>query len=333
MKIIRITLFIIALTSCSFSFGQNSDTVYYKVLRNDPNNINNLFIYAMPLNLDFLISYINISYGFGAEYNHKDRFTLGVDFKRSYTEKLNDLFQGDPSNGLYSKIGHAVDKKNFMIYEFSAQYLLGGKIRTHNEKPVMNDGLNTTTYIKIKTKHYIAFALRASYAQQQYNLTNTTMNDLRFNYKAYKLDEPNIIFDDLAGSTMYTLQFVSFGLGLFQKQDLKIATDSYGTKDYSMITTYYFDILLPVSQELANLEVSDRSGAHPTNYEVNVNDHTPMTNYGFRVGMKWQNVATIRNINAGTKFEIGFLPGPNKLTNNFFISLGLDLNISFDTRK
>lgn len=333
MKIIKLVIIILNTMYCSLSFAQSSDAVYYKILRNDPVNINNSFIYAMPLNIDFLIGYINISYGFGAEYNHKDRFILGADLKRSYTEKLNDLFQGEPSIGLYSKTGQAIDVKNFMIYELSAQYLLGGRIRTHKEKPVMNDGLNTTTYIKIKTKHYVAFALRASYAQQQYNLTNVSMHDLRFNYKAYKLDAPNIIFDDLAGSTMYTMQFVSFGLGLLQKQDLKIATDSYGTKDYSTTTTYYFDVLLPISQDLANLEVSDRSGAQPINYEVNVNEHTPMTNYGFRAGMKWQNVIKTKKINGGSKFEIGFLPGPSKLTNNFYLSLGLDLNFSFNTQN
>ena len=333
MKIIKSLLLILSTIYCSFSFAQSSDTVYYKILRNNPKNINNMFVYVMPLNIDFLFSYKNISYGFGVEYNHKDLFILGADFKRSYTENLNDFFQKNHINGLYSKTGKAKEVNNFMVYELSAQYLFGGKIRTHKEKPVLDDGLSTTTYMKIKTKHYIAFALRFSYAQQQYNTTNISTSDLYFNYKAYKLESPDIIFDDLAASTMYTMQFVSFGLGVYQKQDLKISTDSYGLKNYSMSTTYYLDVLLPISQELSNVEVSEISNGYPISYMANVNEHTPMTNYGFRAGMKVQNVLVFRKVNAGSKVEIGFLPGPINLTNNFFISIGLDLNISFNTLK
>ena len=328
MKIIKTTLIFLALAYASLSIAQRSDTVHYNIIRNDPKNINNLFVYAMPINYDYVIAYIGISYGFGAEYNHKDRFVLGADFKRSYTEKLNDFFHDSPAETrLFSKYGEALDMKNFMVYELSAQYLLGGKLRTHMEKPVLKDGINTTTYTEIESKHYTALALRVSYAKQQYNLSNYSKDVIRFNYQAYKLDDPEIIFDDLAGSTMYTMQFMSFGLGMLQKQDMKITTNNYGTIDYSIYTTYYFDVLLPISQEMANIYVTDRY----INYEVNVNDYTPMTNYGFRAGMKWQGLLKTKKTNGGAKFEIGFLPGPNKLTNNLYISIGLDINISFKT--
>jgi len=332
MKILKIMLFVLTINYTSTSFAQH-DTVQYNILRNDPKGINNLFIYAMPLNIDYLSTYANISYGFGAEYNYKDKFILGVDFKRSYTEKLNDLISGDIVNSSYSKKGQAKDMKNFMVYEFSVQYLVGGKIRIHNEKPVLSDGINSNTYIKIKNKHYIALALRASYAQQQYDLTNVFMDDFHFYYTAYNLDAPNVIFNDLAASTMYTMQFVSFGLGVYQKQDLKISTDTYGTKDYAISTTYYFDVLLPISQQLSNVEVTERKNTALLTYEANLNEHTPMTNYGFRLGMKWQTVPAIRKINGGSKFEIGFLPGPDSLSKNFFIAFGLDLNLSFNTQK
>jgi len=335
MKILRITLFIIALTSCSFSFGQNSDTVHYKVLRNEPNSINNMYIYAMPLNIDFMIQYINISYGFGAEYNYKDKFILGVDYKRSYTEKLNNLIHGTDDLSL-QKTGSAIGgEKNYSTFELSTQYLIGGRLREAIDKPVVQDGINSVTYIKIKTLQYLALTLRASYGFHRHNISNMKMvgYEINYNYQAYKLDNPSVIIEDIGGTTMYYMQYVSLGVGVYQKQDLKFSTQNYGTKDYSMMTTYYFDVLLPVSQELSNMDVTDRTKGNPINYEVNVNDHTLMTKYGFRAGMKFQSVSRNRRINSGAKIELGFLPGPNKLTDNFFISIGLDLNMSFNTQK
>lgn len=228
-----------------------------------------------------------------------------------------------------------VEKKNFTNYEFSAQYLIFGRIGVHTEKPVMRDGSFSTTYIKVKTKQYLSLALRASYGYQQYNLTNLSFGNTKraFDYKAYNVNNPSNIIEDINGSTMYIMKFVSFGLGVLQKQDLKIKTDIYGTKDYSMTTTYYFDLLLPISQELTNMEIEDRSTGTPIYYEVNVNDYTDRSNYGFRAGMKFQTVSNSRKINSGSKFELGFLPGPGKLTNNFYISLGLNLNMSFKTYK
>ncbi len=335
MKAIKkIILFVFLSISYISSFAQNFNTVSYDIVRNDPANINSTYIYVMPLNMDFSANYINVSYGFGAEYNFGDKLVLGVDFKRSYTEKLNNLLH-DFDNLLFIRNGSAVGgEKNYTTYEFSAQYLIGGKLRNAMSFPVVDDGINSTTFIKIKSLQYLAFAFRASYGFHKHNITNVGgfgTKQIKFNYNAYRPDNPIVNITDIAGSTMFNMQYVSLGVGVFQKQDLKFTTEYYGTKDYSIVTTYYFDVLIPVSQELTNMAVTDRTNGAPISYVVNVNKNTPMTKYGYRIGMKYQSVSKLRKINSGGKVELGFLPGPNKLSNNFFISLGLDINISFDT--
>lgn len=314
-------LFVLTTTYCSHSFAQSSDTVYYEVLRNNPKNINNLFIYASPLNFDFSASYINISYGFGAEYNHRDRFTLGFNLRRSYSEKVNEYINGPEPLPL--KLGYAKGgNKNFTNYELSAQVLLGGRQVVHNEKTVMEDDMYSRTYIKVKVKHFIALALRTSYGYHHYPLYS--------NFSGYKINDSTIV-EGIGGATMNNLQFASFGLGLFQKQDLKLSTDKYGTKDYSIITIYYFDMLFPIYQDLTNMEVTDNTSGTPVYYDVNVN-YTSLSKYGFRVGMKYQVVSRVKKVNGGMKFELGFLPGLNKFPKNFYITMGLDINISFDTQ-
>lgn len=324
MKMIITILFVLATTYCSHSFAQSSDTVHYTVLRNKPNDLNNLYLYAMPLNIDILNSYMNISYGFGTEYNYRDKFILGFDFRRSYTEKVNDLIMG-PDELIPQKIGSPKEgKKNFTTFEFTAQFLLGGRLRVHNEKTLIQDDLYGGTYIKVKAMHFIALALRASYGYHHYPLYSS--------FSGYKINDPSTIIEGIGGVTMHNMQFASFGLGIFQKQDLKIKTDDFGTKDYSMTTLYYLDVLLPISQNLTNMEVEDCTSGAPIYYEVNV-EYPTMSSYGLRVGVRYQIVSRAQKINPGTKFEIGFLPGLNKLPTNFYISLGLEINISYNTRK
>jgi len=321
MKMIKITLFILATTYCSLSFAQSSDTVHYEVLRNDPKNINNLIMYVSPFGYDILVSYMNLSYGFGAEYIFRDKFTLGFNLRRSYTERLNDVIMGPDRTPL--KLGYAIGgNKNFTTYELSTQVLLGGRQVVHNEKAVLEQDMYSKTYVKVKVKHFIALALRASYGFHHYPLYS--------NFSGHKINDSTYV-TSIGGATMNNLQFASFGLGLFQKQDLKLKTDKYATKDYSVITIYYFDMLFPVHQNLTDMKVTDISTGTPMYYDVNVN-YTPMSTYGFRVGMKYQVVSRVRKVNGGMKFELGFLPGLYKFPKNFYISAGLDINISFDAQ-
>ena len=321
MRILKTIMLVIATTYCSLSFAQSSDTVYYEILRNNPKDINNLYIYASPFGFDISASYMNLSYGFGAEYNYRDKFTLGFNLRRSYTEKINDEIMGPMIQPL--KQGTAKGgNKNFAFYELSAQVLLGGRQVVHNERSTMEADMYSKTYIKVKVKHFIALALRASYGYHHYPLYS--------NFSGHKTNDFSPV-EGIGGATMNNLQFASFGLGLFQKQDIKLKTDKYGDKDYSTITTYYFDMLFPIYQDLTNMEVTDNTSATPMYYEVDV-DYTPMSTYGYRVGVKYQVVSRIRKINGGIRFELGFLPGLNKFPKNFYMSAGIEINISFDAQ-
>ncbi len=330
----KLILIIFAVSYSSFSFAQES--VDYEIVRNNPKDLNNLIFVINPINFDYLSTYFNFSYSIGAEYNHKDKFTLGFDFKRAYTEKWN-LFEYDNKNDFGSDIifGSAAEKvKNMTQFELNGQVLIAGKVRNKHDRVVVDDGLSITTYIKVKSKQFTAFPFRASYGYRQYNSsTQGIRNDNYFYYQGYNIYSSPIKVEPISGSTMYFLHYLSFGTGFYQKQDMKINIGGHGTRDYSILTIYYIDFILPISQELQNMNVEEQMGNTIKKYEVNVNDNTDMTSYGIRAGMKFQNILKGRKVNVGGMGEVGFMPGPGIVDNNIFVSIGLSLNLSFQTAK
>ncbi len=335
LKKIIMILTLVSINSVLFSQGE----VMYEIQRNDPCSVNNFMAYISPISVDFSKSHFSLGFGLGAYYNYKNKFTIDLGFRRSYSEKINFLafsekeakFNGDV------KYGQAFgDVKNLMVYEFTGQYLIGGHIFDGVERVVLKEVLNQyTSYVKVKAQRYHAFPVRLGFGHYQSNMSTQWMNSINFFYQGYDVNLSNDSVESIQGSTMYYANTINLGLAFYQKHDMKIKFEgSYnGTKDFSSTTLYYIDVLFPIYQEFQNMDVIEKSIINgnliSNHYEYNVNENTPTSPCGIRFGMKYR---TLRKINGSYTAEVGFNPGPIDFKTNFYIFMGLEINISKKTK-
>lgn len=335
MKKLIITLGLISLYSGIFA--QNEVT--YEIQRNKPDSINNLMAYVSPLSWDFSKTHFSFGFAAGAYYNYQDRFTLEYGFRRSFSEKLN-IFKFDEEHIDYSGTVNygktSGDIKNMVVSEFTGQYIIGGNTKKRTMSVTLKSILNQyTIYTKIKVKRYYAFPIRFGFSYYQSNISTQWANSNNFLFQGFDINLPSDSIESIEGSTMYYAQTINFGLAFYQKDDLRVKfTGAYnGIKDFSSISFYYIDILFPIYQNLQNMNVyeKDYSYANLTSNisEYNVDKHTPMSPFGLKAGLKWSN---LQKINVSGYAEIGYKPGPIDFNTNFYIFMGLNLNISKITK-
>ncbi|MDT8308401.1 MAG: hypothetical protein RQ866_02660 [Bacteroidales bacterium] len=324
----------------AFVYAQKE--IHYEILRNEPQSHNNLFVSASPVFFD-ISNNTGVCFGLGASYNHKEKFIVDLDFHRSYTEKTNLLF-GSFESYDRNKIGRYGEPmgpmKNLMVFNMSGQYLFNPHIREGRKKVPVVRGYHKTVYIKVPTKRLYAFPLRVGYYYYQLVINSASnFGSTHFSWFGTKINDPAATPEAIQGYTNYKAQILTLGIGIYIRDDIKITViDSRpqysGDKEVRESTYYYADILFPMNQKIENMNVIETyypdifSSAITIEDEYNMNDHTPKTKMGFRVGRKYLIANPSSWGAAALKVEVGCRPGPIEYKRNLFLVVGFDIIFS-----
>lgn len=273
----------------------------------------------------------NVLFGVRGSYNHKDKFWADVDFRRSYTEKINAYFNDFENFKNARQYGEPINSiKNLMLIEMKGQYLLGSHIRNGKIKVVVDQSTNLKIYIRVPTRRLLAFPVRMGYAYHQSVMSTREVfmfESSPFYGKA--VNDPNATPKAIHGLANFGAHLLNIGMGVYVRDDVIIEIhDSRpklnGIRSKKESVYCYADIMLPIYQKIENINYIE-NGKVITETEYNINDYTPKTSYGFRMGIRW---TTDFDSGLGVIWvESGSRPGPTDPKTNFFVICGVDVAV------
>lgn len=303
-----------------------SQDLSYKIERNSPYLYNNLTGYITPVLMTGSRFWVGYSWGAGAFYKFHDKFSVDFNYQRSFTNNSNLTVIDYWEERLASYPVGGVKSTN--LFELTGKFYLGDFDIKLKRRITLENGALSTSFTKIKIQSAISIPLRLGmgYYQSVLGAGMDMMDKLEFS--GYDIRNPNVVYNNIKGTTVYRAYTLNFGVGLYMADDFKAKfTGAYnGAKDFKNMTIYYFDILIPFKQEFTDVLVPKwGNSGHIDKIQYHINDHTIRSPYGLRAGMYYRDM---KKFAGGGRVEIGFKPGPNDLLTNFYVMLSIDITMN-----
>ncbi len=311
---------------------EKDNTLKYQMLSNEPDKAANLLLELTPFYFDLWDLNMNMGWGGMAQYNFKNRFSLLVDFRKTYLDRFTTT-DGNPS------VAHALsddEQLGYLNYSIIGTYFLKTNLKTVNEnvhlKSSSNGNTTTHYYLRIPDcKRLYLYGIRGGF---------TVLNSTIFSengdieYTAHYLPTDTVIPDmTLNQWTSTYMRSSSLVLG-FSRQvitDVVINVDGYGKRQCTAITELYADLLFATSIHYSDILVSYRgygSQQEDQYAPFSVDEKTAKSPFGLRVG--WKSSTNDKFSWLGMYgAELGVRPGaPAGMMGNAYLILKFGLNFA-----
>lgn len=320
-KILKVSVVFILFLSVNLI---NAQTISYKILKNDPENVQNFGASITPASLSFSSAIVNYNVGADAFYRFKDRLMLSSGFAfgliNDVDAKFNNFFgSSELKYDISPHYNFNVDAHFFPI-----------KFKETLITNVNLNGINTGRYTRIPLEHQVLIGLRLGYNSSRHAYT-LDAGDVRF--YGFSTENPNERIK-LNGTFNYRFNALKVGLGVYIKSKSAVKVKNPGisfssTKRDQGVKYFYVDYLYPLNQSFSSIYrvfPSSNTGADGKTVEYQIDSDPPMSHHGFVGGMSWFSMTKNNRLFSG-KMEIGMLPGPIEKLNNFYISVGIGFGI------
>lgn len=307
----------------------------YEILENDPTAFHKILLFISPVGMT-VSNNTNVHFGIRGSYNHKDKFLADVDFRRSYTERINAYFNDFDNYSKMNQYGEPITSlRNLMLIEINGQYLLGSNIKNGSTKIQIYSGYNYRIYIRTPVRRFIAFPVRGGYSY--YQSVMSTREVFMFESSPFygkAVNDPNATPKAIHGLANFGAHLLNLGVGVYVRDDITINVhhtrpEFKGIRIKKESIYCYADIMIPMYQKIENINYIEKTnstnGTEINKTEYNVNNHTRKTKYGYRLGMRWTN-----DFDKGLGViwvESGSRPGPTDPKTNFFVICGIDVAV------
>lgn len=271
--------FLIILISCFSTivvFSQN-DTVKYEVLRDNPDEIPNLYLSLVPLNLN-LTGGIYTNFGANMQWNIIDRINLRANYEMQYPISFDDLFL--INSALYDFEYHST---NFQNIELGLDFTISDNSRLDDGTVLLRSnsvaGTNVTVVtnevIQTKVKHRRINRVRLGAMQYKLNFQNQNESITTTDGTVFKVDEifggvqfPDIVYDSLLAYSWSTdlhnefqysdincnlkteqkISVIYLGFSINSIKNKVIKAQDYGLRGIVSYTSFYFDVMIGKSE-------------------------------------------------------------------------------------
>jgi hypothetical protein len=296
---LKLIFFITAIFATSVVLSQTKR----EIMEEDPKKAANLRLELTPLN--FYTSDFNSAadWSVRGSYRANNKFSISGEFRKEIYDEQEEYIK-DPSNYTYGKVFKG------SAYEFMGTYFFKLKEKEGNEwMPVKKKqiGHNTieVTVDPVPITKLTMYGVRAGYGSMK--STNELMSAI-----LSEVGNPSNTKSERA-VPLQTTNIIFGGLSATRIKNMKVRYPTYGIRRKQVIREYYADFMYGAGNTFSTVS------SDGTTYTVN--NPTPLTNYGFRIGVLSSPNGKILNLGYG--FEVGSFPGSESFASNYYINFRL----------
>ncbi len=327
-----VILFLFILTPTVFAQYGRFFTIEGEMLENEPANAKNLSFIIQPLDFKHLMSNYRLSAT--GEINYRspgERIWLGASYSYDYfihygKETINTRTTDSkldnynlPSSSFKTVVGF-----NFYAKKLNGKrkVLIGGRFA------------NIKTYAVLPADFYRCFGVHAGlenykryiYADYSFNLDP----QVNLNNGIYPLNYAKSKVESYAN-----ISYVAAGFHYQVIDDLKIRVNYQGrdkVKSNRSVTTYYFDLLFPVSRKFneATVIVGVDTLYEVVHKKLPVSSLTQLKSMGAKIGVRSNDIGTL---GAYAGVDVAFLPGPKGVFTSLMMNATFGFSLNFRAKK
>lgn len=294
----------------------------YSITENDPEKAKNLHLGLYPLFID--MNALNFALGAAAnlQYNFRNKINLSANYYYAYADRAASAEYGFSAE----TTSPAINKSLVGTYYYTR------KLFSRTETPFnVTDG-SISRGMPIELKRLWLFGVRGGIHSVKTNILNYgNAMKLQGYFKDSSASKIVDLQHDRDYSTMMEMNMISVGISRTTIRDYVLDVRDIGKVSNKEITELYFDAFYAPAIVYSNMNYYVFDGnkvGRPDYYEVVINEHTPRSRIGGRVGYN----IILNNV---TGFfggaELGIRPGQvERLSNVYFmlrIGYGLSLRI------
>lgn len=305
--------------SAQFNLGSKEDTVLTAdKLYDEPDNFSFFALQAIPISGETNQSNTSINFGLAPMVLVNSKLLLSGNIVKAYTDELR-------SDNNYSSPSYSIYKEHSTFrWSFTASYPLYNKLTDSKQTFHLDKQGNTNYVTSMEVKKYV-----------------TIGPSLGFGYRAGHVDDFANKFDGIqvnqttpaypfTGANRSILDFQYLNIGFVRNVVVNSAFDfsNYGPRAIGRVNKLYFDLLIAYKYNLDNIVMEMPAGnadifSDPVpNVEYNLQDNTPFSKFGGRLGFS---STTLRNLYSQTLgLELGVHPGVGfDFYSKIYIAIGL----------
>lgn len=327
-----IVLVLISVFWSSLSKAQKknkTEKVYtYQMLKNDPEDVKNLWIGLTPIQLNVNDDNFNAGVGADIGYLIKNRLRIDMQVYQSYFDNGMQAEIDDEPMSPFSKHEQLKSYSN----EVGLTYYFKKKLKDVNEVIHLKNEGNVSYVTKIPSKDQRLIGLRLGYGG-----AGTIVPEGVISYSGFQVDDPTVkkeIGDEFGNTLTYSM--VPVGVSYTKITDVSVFIEQLknksddGERHVKWVTEWYGDVLYATNITLDNVMFPlnyDSNEQYFYNFkEFNVNDDVEKSKMGFRVGYRTKG---IKGFNGNYGFEAGMRPGVGDGSHRTYLLIKFGANISF----
>jgi hypothetical protein len=308
----RITLLAFVMMFGLLINAQSSeDTIRYSILSNNPHNMRDLSLGLVPIQVDFYSPNFSFGYMIEADYHYDNLLIFGAKYRGAYTDRW-DLADDNIDFGR-AKSGSGPGTSS----EIYGQFNFLSRIDEDIYDVTLKATGRTEYFMEVPGKKMIQYGARVGYVHTNlYVFSTTNVGGNMFYFVGDDLQSSSST-ENIDGGTTMKSSNIFIGLNKIKKRDIVVnASHGYGKKTECSIIQLFADLMLSTNLTLEDMLYQNK--------EYNVDNDTPKSPVGFRVGYTERSMA---NIGAYWSAELGARPGPGLLSNNLYIMVSAGVNL------
>lgn len=314
------------------TYGQKGD-LEHVIIRNNPEDINNFRVKLNPVYADFYNPNINVGYDLGVDYNFNDLFIIKFDYKSAYFDRNKESEDNTSIN----------ESKALNNIDIMGQFVLFKEVYDGREEITLKEYTDVRYVTYIDAKKFKSYTLRLGVNTRTSFVGESSVVIEGSQFLKGKKVALQQGVEEIDGGTMMSSNNLVFGVSRIKRSDLKAKfNQGVGMRDFAILKELYIDFLYSYKMSLENMSVltsvyvdsdgniveDDGNGQYEKesrNVEYAVDEYTAKNKFGLRVGFRTVSLKTF-GVNYGA--EIGSLPGPGTIKDNFYFSITFGLNLS-----
>jgi hypothetical protein len=306
-KILFCTICIIILFQGTSTFAQRNpyeiklrgDTNSYKIIRNDPENIQNFCFMLSPFYADINGYNTNFGYAIGLAYNCTNTFKFDASYSCAYIETTR-------TNAISEEVKPNNDGQSSQNIELGLTIFLRKMLIEKQHRVLIYTEGEKEYYNNLGGKAFYMFGIRGGY--QYYN---SVIDGSRFLFNGSSIGEVKTT-DGSSFAVPLNESILSFGLSGTIIHDLIVNYTNFGEKKNRYMLNYYVDLLYAttiVYGDISVLMAYPRTIGFEYLYSnVNVDQYSQKSRFGGRLGMSYNN---LNKFAFTPSLEVGIRPGYN----------------------